>query len=106
MIALTNDLPRKSSRTRTHAISVPATAFVRATRAETTSVSLSAATASGALIAAQNPDEPSAREAQTSAAIGSPTMTVRKTVMKPRERAVPALSLVSLLMSCPITGAR
>jgi hypothetical protein len=57
------------------------------------SVSFSAATASGEVTASQNPAQPSTREAQTSAAIGSATTTDRKSVTKPRERAVPALSL-------------
>src|SRR5271154_4894959 len=75
--AFTADLPGKSSRTSIHAITVPKTALTSATIAETAIVSLSAATASGALTDDQNPWTPSLRDVQTSDAIGSATMTVR-----------------------------
>src|SRR5437870_4005667 len=91
--ALTIDLPRKSSRTRTQAVSVPSTAFVPAAAAETTSVSFRAATASALETASQKPPLPLFVEVQTSAAIGSATISDRKAVTKPRERAVEALSL-------------
>src|SRR5262249_21343911 len=67
--------------------------LVNATTAATPTVSFRAATASGAVIEPQKPVEPSARAAHTSAAIGRTTTTVRYVVTKPRERAVPALSL-------------
>jgi hypothetical protein len=88
-------LPRKSSRTSTQASSVPKIAFVRATSAATAIVSFSAATASGWVTQYRNWERPSARDAQTSAAIGSATTTLRYVVMKPSERAVAALSLRS-----------
>jgi len=57
---------------------VPSTAFVSAARAATASVSLSAASASGFVIASQNePAAPPERDDQTSAAIGSATTTPR-----------------------------
>ena len=46
--ALTNALPRKSSRTSTHAISVPVTTLIKATIAEMTTVMISAARAAWA----------------------------------------------------------
>src|SRR5262249_15013578 len=57
------------------------------------SVSLSAATASGAVTASQKLCAPSLLASHTSAAMGSVTMTLRKRVTKPRDRAVAALSL-------------
>jgi hypothetical protein len=68
-------------------------ALTSATIAETAIVSLRAETASGALTDDQKPWTPSLRDVQMSDAIGSATMTVRKVVTKPRERAVSALSL-------------
>ena len=56
---------------------VPRTAFVRAASAEATSVSFSAATASGVETACQKPDQPCFLDCQTSAAIGSATITIR-----------------------------
>src|SRR5215471_6860221 len=92
MIALTSDLPRKSSRTRTQAVIVPSTAFNTATASDATSVSLSAATASGEVIASQNDPKPSCLAVETRAAIGNTTITVRNVVTMPRDRAVEALS--------------
>ena len=80
---------------------VPKTALISATIAATPSVSFSAATASGCVTASQKPWSPPARDAQTSAAIGSATITVRNAVTKPRERAVSALSLVCGAMFPP-----
>src|SRR5581483_1475182 len=91
--AFTSDLPRNRSRTSTHAINVPKTALTSATTAAITSVSFSAATPSGLETASQKPEAPSSRDAHTSAAIGSATISERKPVTKPRERADEALSL-------------
>src|SRR5581483_12112349 len=93
MTALTSDLPRNRSRTSTQAISVPKTALTSATTAAITSVSFSAATPSALETAAQKPEAPSSLDAQTSAAIGSATISERKPVTKPSERADEALSL-------------
>src|SRR2546423_298963 len=92
MTALTIDLPRKSSRTSTHAVSVPKSAFATVASAATTRLSSSAATASGFETASQNPLAPLFDDAQTRAAIGSATTTERNAVTNPRERAVDALS--------------
>ena len=95
MIALTSVFPRKSSRTSTQAVTVPSTAFRSETASDAPSVSFSAATASGLETASQNDCVPSLVASQMSAASGSPTKTMRKVVTKPRDRAVPALSLES-----------
>ena len=58
MSALTNLLPGNSSRTSTQAISVPMTTLIATTPSETSSVSFSAATASGSVIASQNAPRP------------------------------------------------
>ena len=92
MIALTSDLPRKSSRTSTQAVIVPSTAFRSETASDAPTVSFSAATASGLETASQKDCDPSLVASQTSAASGSPTMTIRKVVTKPKDRAVAALS--------------
>src|SRR5579859_3142411 len=93
MTALTIDLPRKSSRTRTKAVIVPRTALINVTTAAAPSVSFSAATASGSVTAFQNVSAPCLRDSQITAAIGSVTTIVRKVVTKPKETAVCALSL-------------
>src|SRR5262249_54320670 len=93
MTAFITDFPRKSSRTRTHAVIVPRTALIRETTSAATRVSLSAATASGLEIASQKPCDPPLVDSKTTAASGSRTMIVRKVVIMPRDRAVPALSL-------------
>src|SRR5215210_2198053 len=93
MTALTTALPRKSSRTSTQAVTVPSTAFRRATAIEVQSVSFNAATASGLDTACQNADHPPSVDANTRAAIGSATISVRYVVTKPSERAVAAPSL-------------
>src|SRR6516164_4572270 len=93
MIAFTSAFPRNSSRTRTQAVTAPSTAFTSVTTTAAPSVSFSAATASGLETASQKDSVPALVAAQTSAAIGRPTRTVRNVVTKPRERAVAALSL-------------
>src|SRR5581483_2991011 len=100
MTALTSDFPRKSSRTSTHAVIVPSTAFRSAAAAASSSVSFSAATASGPVTAVQK--SPSV-EAHTRAAIGRQTTTDRNAVTKPRESASPALPLGIAL--CTASGA-
>ena len=77
MTALTRFWPRKLSRTSTHAISVPTTAFTNATPSEARSVSFSAATASGAVIESQNVWPPSRVDCQTRAASGRTTISPR-----------------------------
>jgi hypothetical protein len=72
---------------------VPRTAFRSETIAEAARVSLSAATASGLYTASQKLCLPSLEASQTRAAIGSATITVRKVVTTPRDKAVAALSL-------------
>src|SRR5436190_5540144 len=76
MSELTSDLPRNSSRTSTHAISVPVTALTPAIAIDTSSVNLSAATASLLETAFQNPSSPLSVPAATSAASGSRTITL------------------------------
>ena len=61
--ALTNPLPGNSSRTSTHAIAVPVTAWIAATIADAASVSFSAASASGEVTTCQKTCRPSACEA-------------------------------------------
>src|SRR6476619_591973 len=92
MIAFTALLPRKSSRTSTHAVIVPSTAFVSAASADITSESFRAATAWGEEATVQNASKPLPAENQISAAIGSATTTERKVITKPLERAAPAPS--------------
>ena len=95
MIALTSVLPRKSSRMSTHAVIVPSTAFRSETASDAPTVSFSAATASGLETASQKDCDPSLVASHTSAASGSPTMTIRKVVTTPKDRAVAALSFVA-----------
>ena len=64
---LTSDLPRKLSRTSTHAITVPITAFTNATTSAAATVSFSDATACGLVIADQNPWPPLSVERQMTA---------------------------------------
>ena len=92
-MALTTVFPRKSSRTSTQAVIVPSTALSSETATDATMVSFSAATASGLETASQNDCDPSLVASHMSAASGRPTMTMRKVVTKPRDRAVAALSL-------------
>ena len=81
--ALTMRLPGNSSRTSTQAISVPITTLTRATMADTSTVTRSAARATGAVAASQNPLTPSSNEVTVSAASGSRTMTLSQ---RPRGR--------------------
>src|SRR3954447_4106773 len=83
MTALTNALPRKRSRTSTHATSVPAAALIAAARIDRTSVSFSAATACGAVTASQNAARPPSSERATTAASGMRTMTLSHSVATP-----------------------
>src|SRR4051812_2658785 len=83
MSALTTDLPRKRSRTSTHATSVPATALSAATRIDRISVSFSAATACGAVTASTNACRPPSVERATTAASGIRTMTDSHSVATP-----------------------
>ncbi len=95
MIALTVLFPRKSSRTSTHAISVPATPLITAIANDAPKLSFRAATACGLETTSQKPADPSFVDSQISAAIGRATTIERYATTKPRERAV-ALSLGAL----------
>src|SRR6266516_1414856 len=92
MIALTSDFPRNSSRTSTHAVIVPSTAFRSDTATAVPMVNFKAATDSGLETASQKPCDPAFVDSHTRAAMGSTTRPARKVVTKPRDRAVPALS--------------
>src|SRR3954468_24077027 len=83
MSALTNALPRKRSRTSTHATRVPASASTPATRIDRSSVSFSAATACGAVTASTNAGRPPSVERATTAASGVRTMTDSHSVATP-----------------------
>ena len=74
---------------------VPNTAVVSTASVDATTLSFSAATACGEETTDQKPDQPFPVDFQTTAAIGSTTITSRNVVTKPtcRERAVEALSL-------------
>ena len=74
---MTTFLPGNSSRTSTHAISVPKIAFTITTIAETTSVSLIAASASGLETSRQKARVPPCADCASSAATGSSTSTDR-----------------------------
>lgn len=74
MSALTKALPGNSSRTSTHATSVPKTALTSATAADTARVTRSAARAAGAVTAAKNSPGPAETERTVRAASGSSTM--------------------------------
>ena len=78
MIELTMLLPRKSSRTVTHAISVPNTAFRITTTADASNVSLRDETAAGLEIARQKLSHPPSVERHTTAARG--TSTIRREI--------------------------
>ena len=58
-------------------MTVPKTALTSAARIAATTLSFSAATASGFEIGAQKPEQPSSRDAATTAASGSTTISVR-----------------------------
>src|SRR3954471_4051085 len=88
--ASTRPLPRKLSRTSTHAVAVPATALTAAQAAASPSVSFSAAIASGSVAACQNDTKPPPRALHTSAASGSRTTRLREAVAKRRASPPPA----------------
>src|SRR3954454_9541521 len=75
MTALTAPLPRKSSRTRTQAMSTPVTTLMAVVSSDMTTVSVSADFACGDVIAGQNR---SVAAFAVSAAIGSATLTDRE----------------------------
>jgi hypothetical protein len=74
---LTMPLPQKESRTSTQAIRVPNTALMRATSSAAPRVSLSAATASGAVTAFQKASAPPFCDCHRRAASGRSTITDR-----------------------------
>src|SRR5262245_2181917 len=82
-------LPGNSSRTSTHAISVPITALIATTISEVISVSLIADWASGAVIESQKCPRPSSKPRLTTAASGSSTMRLTHRVAVPRASAAP-----------------
>src|SRR4051794_32543729 len=97
---LTKDLPGNSSRTSTHAISVPITTLTTVTASAIPSVSLSAATACGCVTWSQNSPAPPSNDFAVTAASGSRTMTLRyRTATPPASgtRAAPALGRRSVL---------
>jgi hypothetical protein len=73
----TSDLPGKRSRTSTQAIAVPLTALIATTAAASSSVSFSAATASGFEAACQKPCHPPPIPFAARAASGIRTTTLR-----------------------------
>src|SRR5215208_3305439 len=90
-IAFTKRLPRKSSRTSTHASSVPATALTATTSSDAPKVSSSAATDCRLETARQKPSAPSPVARHTTAASGSSTIRLRyadesPSAMLPRRR--------------------
>src|SRR4051794_24729088 len=87
--AFTAPFPRKSSRTRTQAISVPVTALIATTISDTMSVSLNAATACGPLTTSQNSPSPPSSDFAATAASGSRTITLRYVIATPRPSAAP-----------------
>src|SRR5437764_11319723 len=89
MIPLTTPIPRNRSRTRTQAISVPATALIATTISEMTTVSSSADWASGPDTARQNPSSPPSIERAATAASGSSTLTLRYAIASPGPSAAP-----------------
>src|SRR6478736_3222902 len=84
--AFTRLLPRKSSRTRTQAISVPMSTLNRATTADVPSVTRRAASAAGAVTASQNSPRPPDRAVNVSAASGSSTMMLSQSTDTPIAR--------------------
>src|SRR6187455_1072612 len=99
MIELRKLLPRKSSRTRTHAITVPTTAFT-----EAISVRRSAAQACGFEIAVQNPSAPPLVERMTTAASGISAITLRYETATPRARAAPGRVALEVRGGGPATA--
>src|SRR6476660_1390031 len=80
MSALTRRLPENSSRTSTHAISVPVTTFRTTTTSDTTRVKRIAASACGPVTACQNAAAPPLVDSATTAASGSRTTRLRYAV--------------------------
>src|SRR5437763_7265693 len=81
--AFTTALPRNSSRTSTHAISVPITTLIRVTTTDTPTVSSSAARACGEVTSLQNWLSPPSSDFCTTAASGSSTITLSQTTAIP-----------------------
>ena len=86
---LTIRLPGNSSRTRTQAMIVPATALIATTIAEAIRVSFSAATACGAVTSSQNEASPPSNDFATTAASGIRTIRLRYATTRPRVSAGP-----------------
>ena len=84
-------LPGKSSRTSTQAISVPNTALIRTTTTDAISVSFSAATACGLLIAVQKLSGPFSSDFSTTAASGISATMLRYDMAMPRPRTSPGI---------------
>src|SRR5450755_1414418 len=84
MSALTNGLPQKSSRTSTHARSVPATPLTNATPSDATRLNRRLARASAANTSLQK--EPPVNARAATAASGSSTITLKKVVTMPAGR--------------------
>src|SRR5215217_403666 len=91
IIELTMLLPGNSSRTSTQAISVPNTALISTTTSEAISVSFSAATACGLLIALQKLSVPLSSDFSTTAASGISATMLRYDIAMPRTRTAPAM---------------
>src|SRR3954453_11588062 len=81
--------PGNLSRTRTHAIAVPARTLITTTMSDAITVHLSAHQASGFEIAFQNELQPPSVDCAMSAAIGISTMMLRYPVTRPRPSAAP-----------------
>src|SRR5688572_19735900 len=95
MSASTIRLPWKSSRTSTHAMSVPNTTLTSATTRAAPTVRRMADAASGVVTAPQNRWGPSCVERQTTAPSGIRTRRLIHVVASPAPRAVPRLRLKS-----------
>src|SRR3954447_4515256 len=81
--------PGNLSRTRTHAITVPAKTLMTTTISDAITVHLSAHQASGFEMAFQNALQPPSVDCATRAAIGISTMMVRYAPTRPRPSAAP-----------------
>src|SRR3954462_2790296 len=84
MIALSARLPRNSSRTRTHAMSVPKTALITVTSSDAVSVSFSALTDWRLETVSQKCAIPPSVDFETTAASGRSTVRLSHTVVTPR----------------------
>ena len=85
-------LPGNSSRTSTHAISVPNSAFTSTTITDAIRVSRSAATACGLLMASQNASKPLSNDLKTTAASGISATMLRYAMAMPRPRTSPGIA--------------